>query len=291
MVYGFFFTAHLISKPKAMTAQQILKADLLDILFENRNKEYGAYKLRREYPSHLKKAVGLMLLFVLVLFLYSMIKPPERLTDTGGVWDTTVIELQNIKEPPIEKPVQQQQPRTVDQAPPTRENPVFKIVPDELVTKPVGETVDTSDMAIGPTNSPGNGGEGSVAGTEAPKTTITQHVAPPQPEEPPVYDQGAVSEAPYFPGGDAAWFSYLQRMLRVPDELEAGDRKTVRVKFIVNTDGLVTDAIVVQSAGTAFDKEVLRVINRMPKWKPGKQKGKPVAVYFTQPITFVKEEE
>lgn len=273
-----------------MTTQQILKADLLDILFENRNKEYGAYILRRDYPSHLKKAVGFMLLFVIVLFLYSMIKPPEQVKDIFPAWDTTVVVLQNIKEDPIDKPVQQQ-PRTVDLAPPTRENPVFKIVPDDIITKPLGETVDTSDIAVGPANSPGNGGQGSVAGTEAPQTNITPHVAPQEPEEPPVYDLSAVSEAPYFPGGDAAWLSYLQRMLRVPDELESGNRKTVRVKFIVNADGMITDAVIVQSAGTAFDREVLRVINRMPKWKPGIQRGKPVPVYFTQPITFVKEEE
>lgn len=274
-----------------MTAQQILKADLLDILFENRNKEYGAYVLRRDYPSHLKKAVGLMLLFVIVFFLYSMVKPPKRITDPLIQWDTTVVVLRNIKEQPTEKPVQQQPQRTVEQAPPTRENPVFKIVPDEQVTKPVSETPDTSNMAIGPINDPGNGGEGSVAGTEAPQTVVTSNVATVEPSEPEVWDPSAVSVLPEFPGGDEAWLRYLQRMLRVPDELESGDRKTVRVKFVVNTDGAVTDAEIIQSAGVVFDREVLRVINRMPKWKPGKQRGKPVAVYFTQPVTFAGEEE
>jgi protein TonB len=88
-----------------------------------------------------------------------------------------------------------------------------------------------------------------------------------------------------------AWTRYLQRMLRVPEDLESGDRKTVRVKFVVNATGEVTDAVITQSAGKEFDKEVLRVIGRMPKWKPGKQRGKPVASYFTQPVTFTVPEE
>lgn len=274
-----------------MTAQQILKADLLDILFDNRNKEYGAYTLRRDYPSHLKKAVGLMLLLVLALLLYSMVKAPRHNGGRIPTHDTTIVVLENVKTKTPDKPLQEQPQRTVEKAPPTRENPVFKIVDDDKITKPLAETVDTSNMAIGPTNDPGSGGEGSVAGTEALQTVITPYVQPEEPKEPDVYDASAVSVLPEFPGGDAAWLSYLQRMLRVPDELESGDRKTVRVKFVVNVDGAITEAEIIQSGGAAFDREVLRVINRMPKWKPGKQRGKPVAVYFTQPVTFAAQEE
>jgi periplasmic protein TonB len=284
--YGFSSAYHLNTKSKAMTSQQILKADLLDILFENRNKEYGAYKLRREYPSHLKKAVGIMLLFVSALFLFSMMKPPSVQINPPGT-DTTIVELENIKENIPKKQEQPQQERTVEKAPPTRENPIFKIVDDKLITKPISDNVDTSDIAIGPINSPGTGGEGYVAGREDPKPHITPVVEPTPPAEPEIYDPSAVNEMPQFPGGEGAWLSYLQRMLRTPDELEDGERKAVRVKFVVNADGAVTDAEIIQSGGTAFDKEVLRVINRMPKWKPGKQRGKPVAVYFTQPVTFL----
>jgi periplasmic protein TonB len=288
--YGFSSAYHLNTKSKAMTSQQILKADLLDILFENRNKEYGAYKLRREYPSHLKKAVGIMLLFVSALFMFSMIKPPSVQTNRPGT-DTTIVELENIKENIPKKQEQPQQERTVEKAPPTKENPIFKIIDDKLITKPISENVDTSDIATGPVNSPGNGGEGYVAGKEDPKTLITPVVEPTPPVEPEIYDASAVNELPQFPGGDDAWMKYLQRMLRVPDDMEEGERKTVKVKFVVNADGDVTDAVIIQTAGNTFDREVLRVINRMPKWKPGKQRGRPVAVYFTQPVTFTAQSE
>jgi protein TonB len=272
-----------------MTAQQILKADLLDLLFENRNKEYGAYVLRRDYPSHLKKAVGLMLLFVIALCVYVLSQPRKTIYTERTITLTPDQTLSKIKEE--KKPEQPQQPRTVERTPPTRMNPVYRIVPDIEVTDTLPETNDKPDMAIGPTNDPGNGGEGSVAGTEAQQTVITPHVQPEEPKEKEVYDLAEVNELPTFPEGEEAWLRYLQRMLRVPDELQSGDRKTVRVKFVVNADGVITNAEIIQSAGTAFDREVLRVINRMPKWKPGKQRGKPVAVYFTQPVTFASEEE
>ncbi len=144
-----------------MTAQQILKADLLDILFENRNKEYGAYKLRRDYPSHLKKAIGMMLLFVLALILYSMVKPSKQGGAGIPTHDTFAVVLENVKTKIPDKPLVEEPQRTVEQAPPTREYPSFKIVDDDKITNPLSETLDSSDMAIGPTNDPGNGGQGS----------------------------------------------------------------------------------------------------------------------------------
>jgi len=272
-----------------MTSQQILKADLLDLLFENRNKEYGAYVLRRDYPSHLKKAMGLMLLFVLALFFYSMSKSPSENNCTLPINDTTVVNLEDIREKNPEKKVQPQPQRTVEKAPPTRENPIFKVVQDDLITKPINDANDSSDISPGPINSPGTGGEGYISGKEDPKTQVTPHVEPTPPAEPVILDYAEIE--PEFPGGKDAWMNYLQRMLRVPDDMEEGERKTVKVKFVVNADGEVTDAVIIQGAGTAFDREVLQVINRMPKWKPGKQRGRPVAVYFTQPVTFTAQSE
>lgn len=273
-----------------MTAQQILKADLLDILFENRNKEYGAYKLRRDYPSHLKKALGLMLLIVLALCIYVWSQPRTTIYTSRTISllpNPTISKLKDEKKPEEQKP----QERKVIKAPATQINTNPIIVPDKDFKTPMPDTDDTSGIAPGPINSPGTGGTDYVTGTPASHTIITPDVTPEEPEQPTILDASAVTIKPEFPGGDEAWLRFLQRMLRVPDDLEAGDRKTVRVKFVVNEDGVVTDAEIIQSAGPAFDKEVLRVINRMPKWKPGKQMGKPVAVYFTQPVTFASEEE
>jgi protein TonB len=77
----------------------------------------------------------------------------------------------------------------------------------------------------------------------------------------------------------------------VPDELQAGERRTVQVKFWVGEDGSVSRLEVVQSGGAAFDNEVIRVLRKMPKWQPAVQNGHPVAVTFTQPVTFQSVEE
>ncbi|QNA45229.1 energy transducer TonB [Lacibacter sediminis] len=274
-----------------MKSEQILTADLLDILFENRNKAYGAYSIRRAYPSHLKKALGMMLLLVAGLSLYVMSKPKKAGTYIPLSKDTVIVILEEVID--IKKPKEkQQQERTVEAQPPTKVDRPIEIVPDDQIIKhPPIDRTDPEEYVPGNNDKPavGEGGAQFVQGKPG-ETNITPN--PPQeaaPEEPAILE--SPDEKPEFPGGMEAWSRYLQRMLRVPEELESGDRKTVRVKFVVNANGEVTDAVITMSGGKEFDKEVMRVIGRMPKWKPGKQRGKPVASYFTQPVTFTVPEE
>ena len=275
-----------------MTSNQILTASFLDILFENRNKEYGAYSIRKAYPKHLMNAIGLMLLLVLAFCLYVMSKPKKN-NEAGGypIHDTLVVNLKPYHEK--EKPKEPQPQRTVEAQPATKPDFVPVIVEHE-VEHPVPDRTDTSKYNPGAENKPptGSGAHNFIQAEAGPVTNITpESTKPIEPETPVILEAAAVSVQPEFPGGTEAWMKYLQRMLRVPDDLEAGERKTVRVRFVVNADGDITDIIVLQSAGIGLDKEVLRVIGKMPKWKPGKQHGKAVAVYFTQPVTFKGPEE
>lgn len=96
----------------------------------------------------------------------------------------------------------------------------------------------------------------------------------------------APSRAPGFPGGYQVWMDFLNRNLKPPTELAAGEKKTVVVKFSVSADGTVSNIQIVQSAGDAFDKEVLRVLGRMPKWKAAFENGQPANATITQPVTF-----
>ncbi|HYH16576.1 MAG TPA: energy transducer TonB, partial [Flavisolibacter sp.] len=112
--------------------------------------------------------------------------------------------------------------------------------------------------------------------------------ANPAPSEP-VFDPLEVQ--PAFPGGVEAWRNFLSKYLQAPDELEAGERRTVQVRFMVSATGEVTDFAIVQSAGTSFDREVLRVMKKMPKWTPAIQNGHHIAVSFVQPVTFQGIEE
>ena len=85
--------------------------------------------------------------------------------------------------------------------------------------------------------------------------------------------------------------NFLQRNLNAPSELEPGEKKTVSIRFFVSVDGAITDFEIVQSAGKTFDSEVIRVLKKMPKWRPAIQHGQPIARAFTQPVTFVGMEE
>lgn len=270
-----------------MTSNQILTADLLDILFEHRNKAYGAYAIRRAYPKNLMKAVGFMLLLVIALCVYVMSQPKKTNGFDQPLKKITEMTLMH-ETPPIQK---EPEKRTVEAQPPTKVDRPPVIVPDNtIIEHPVVDRTSDSVFVPGSTDSPGTGGDANsyVQGNVAAAASGSTNAAA-ETQESLIRDFADVQ--PEFPGGEEAWRNFLQRMLRVPDDMESGERKTVKVKFVVNFNGEVTYAVIVQSGGMMFDREVLRVIARMPKWKPGKQNGKAVAVYFTQPVTFTAVEE
>ncbi len=96
-----------------------------------------------------------------------------------------------------------------------------------------------------------------------------------------------VEESPSFPGGDVARIKFLQQNIVYPQMArESGIQGTVYVTFVVERNGNVTDVRVLRGIGGGCDEEAVRVIKAMPKWQPGKQRGKPVRVQFNMPIKF-----
>ena len=96
-----------------------------------------------------------------------------------------------------------------------------------------------------------------------------------------------VEYIPEFPGGQAALLEYLRKNIKYPNICrENGIQGRVLVSFVVNKDGSIVDPEVVKSVNPSLDKEALRVIAGMPKWKPGSQRGKPVRVKYTVPVNF-----
>jgi len=270
---------HQRPKIKTMTAQEILKADLLDIVFNNRNKSYGAYTLRKFYEQRL----GLSLLTAIgpLLLLLVILRPQKKvipLLDEKKFYLATQVLPDFVPPPPPKpRPVVQQAPATASF---TQRIEIVEQPRADVEMKPLEEL---ADHAIGSTNTAGaspdpqsstngNGGEGPALAAPAPEPG-SQFIA--------------VEVAPEFPGGAAAWRNFLSRYLQVPEELAPGDTKKVLVQFQVAKDGSVEGLTILQSAGRAFDSEVLRVMKKMPKWKPALQNGQPVAVTFTQPVTFV----
>ena len=102
-----------------------------------------------------------------------------------------------------------------------------------------------------------------------------------------VYNVTEVEQKPNFIGGDAALFKYLGENIKYPAMArENGIEGTVYVEFIIAKDGSITEANVKRGIGGGCNEEALRVVNSMPKWKPGKQQGNPVKVKYTLPVKF-----
>ena len=96
-----------------------------------------------------------------------------------------------------------------------------------------------------------------------------------------------VENQPEFPGGVGELMKYLQKNIKYPAICqEQGIQGRVIVQFVVNSDGSIVDAQVIKPVNPHLDKEAVRVVNAMPKWKPGEQRGKKVRVRFTLPVTF-----
>lgn len=256
----------ILLKTQIMTNSEIRHAQLLDLLFENRNKAYGAYTLRKYYPQRLVIALCSSLSLAAFLFLLLAINKQERSdhSATTGPVDEVVVHTQIIPEKPnastplpppkLPRPVVVQQQYTQ-----------IRITTNPGKTTDVPTQAEVRDAAISNHTTEGAPATEVPAIAETGPDTRTEPEAKPAPA--PAY------AAPQFPGGDAAWLAFLSRNLQAPETLEPGEKKTVLVKFLVSADGSVTAFDVVQSGGAAFDKEVMRVLRKMPKWKPALRNG------------------
>ncbi len=270
-----------------MKPEVILKSDVLDIIFENRNKEYGAYALRKKYNHRLIQAMGGTFLLVGLFFLLQSMRPIE--TEQGAFIFPGVTELAEVDlKDPLDKPKdpprpqqQQEQLRTITNTAPviTPEAPETTVAPQELVTN----TNIGSAPAEGQEGIPGN-----PYNTSPGEATITATPAPAEPE----FDAVTVREhADVMPAFNGDVVKFMLRHLRQPDDLEQGERILVRVRFVVDAEGGITNIQVVQSGRRDLDEEVIRVVKKMPRWRPGMQGGRAVPVYFNMPVTFVNNAE
>jgi protein TonB len=270
-----------------MTPTEILSANLLEILFEHRNKQYGAYTLRKFYNNRLLVAlvVSFSAVFLIMSGIGNLQKSEELLAVFNNEPEVTIrtIETERPKQEVPKPPKAPTVSRQVPTAPYTAPLIVANTPTNTIATQ---DALDKLDVGIKP--SVGDEMLGIATPPDGPIGTAVAVVTPP---EPPVEVFKPLERQPEFPGGQAAWIAFLNRYLQSPEELEAGERKSVSVRFWVSEDGSVTAFEVLKSGGRAFDNEVVRVLKKMPKWKPAIQNGRPVATGFTQPVTFTAIEE
>lgn len=263
-----------------MKPDTILQSDMLDILFEGRNKDYGAYVLRKGYNQRLLRSLFVTVaLLVLSLAAWFWMTAPVRATRAMWIVDSNVVSISKVEIlPPVLPP----------STPPPVKPPVASIqyttpvLVKETVT-PIAEVSELEKEVQIATET--HAGAPSVSTINAdPVTTSQAAPVPAVPEENAVLEKADVM--PSFPGGNEALKRFLLKNLRFDfGDQEAGSRLEVRCRFVVDQDGKVTQAEIIKSAGrNDYDKEVIRVVGRMPAWTPGLQYGKKVAVYFTLPV-------
>jgi protein TonB len=274
-----------------MEANKILNADLLDIIFDGKNKSYGAYDLRKTYSSRLRKALLATFIALAVILLGSVLanKVAKSRQDDIDVLDTQMAEIKKDEPaalpPPPPPPVKPPPPPEINQVkftPP-------KVVKDEEVIEKVEEIHEDAAISTKTVES-----ENKVQVVQAPiedKGTVVAE-APRDDDEGKVFNKVEI-EAEY-PGGASAWTKYLRNNLDANTPVDNGASEgtyTVIVRFIVSRDGSISDVVAETKHGYGMEAEAIKIIKKGPKWTPAQQNGRYVNAYRRQPITFVVQEQ
>lgn len=261
-----------------------------DIIFEGKNKSYGAYQLRKTSSKRHIVAFIVVLVFVgavaaLPAFLEAVRPKNDQL---GGVDDA--FELSNIanveEQVPEENLIRQE---TAPPPPPLKATIQFtppvitedSKVNEEKEMKSIEELNEKKDIQISIATVEGTNDKNAVDIAELKEHKVI--VEEKEPEKPFV----SVEQMPQFPGGDTELMKFIASNLKYPPiAAENGIEGRVVIRFVVGKDGKVSDAQVLRSLDPSCDKEAIRVVKSMPTWVPGMQNGRKVPVYYTLPVLF-----
>ena len=282
------FFARSISNRKLLFMEKtsILQASLLDIVFDERNKVYGAYELRSKYTQRLSKALlvtgAIASVILLASFVGSKMKSQAKhvqldITDvsTTKLADDPIVEP---PPPPKQKPIEQPRVAMIQFTPP-------RLVHEEIDPKDQMKNVDEIDQAKISTKNvdgikavdiaapPIDENSGVITGPKA------------QPKDEPF---SKVEIEASFPGGEDEWKKYISKEIgRYTDELqEDGKAGTCTVQFIVDVNGVINDIEVLTMKGSKLAEICANAVRKGPKWIPAIQNGNKVKAYRRQPVTF-----
>jgi protein TonB len=268
-----------------METNKILKADVLDIIFDGKNKNYGAYDLRRSYNRRVKKSLAITGAVALLFFFGSVFANfiGKGKKDSIDVIDTRLAQLHQDPLPPVIPPPPVTPPPVVQPNQVRFTPPV--IVKDDLVP-PEDKIEDVNDnQAIGTETRISDNAPIVQAPVDEPKGTGAVQVMDKGNDENKIFVK-VEKEAAF----DGDWNGFLKRNLD-PDTPANNDAPegtyTVIVKFVVSKDGSLSDIMCETDPGFGICKEAIRVIKKTKNWIPAVQNGNSVNAYRRQPITFV----
>ena len=275
------------TKEVQTTALPILST-LDDIVFENRNKAYGAYELRTQYTTNINRAllIGVGCFFLTLLTNFIFARQQEENLDNGGVV-INVQKLPDVELPIIDKPKEIEPPKPVEpvktikflipevveetnnEIPP----PDYDAMKDAIISNKTQDVIETNEIA-------------AELPAEAPPT-VTKVLEIEEDNSPFL----VVEVQPSFMGGNNEMYKFLGKNLKYPSAAQSANiQGKVFLSFIVEKDGSISGIESMNGIGFGCDEEAIRVMKLMPKWIAGKQNGRNVRVKFTIPVFFKLED-
>lgn len=262
-----------------MKAEAVNKTGWEDIIFESRNKDYGAYFLRKSYSKHVVMGAVITMLTVGLLF-----AAPYIIEFIKGQQEVVKEEVKTVKytdllpPPPIQNTPP---PPKLDIPPPVKT--IIKFLPPKVTDK---EVVEEEEMPTIEEIKQNDIGAENVEGTgevvfEEPVAEVVEEAG----DEDVIFT--VVEQSAEFPGGMEALAKFLQKNVKYPAiARRMGVEGSVFVSFVIDKAGVISDIAVVKGISAECDKEAVRVVGMMPPWKPGKQNGKAVRCRFVLPVRF-----
>lgn len=283
-----------------MSKVDIISREWCDLVFEGRNKSYGAYDLRSKAGRrHLYAIIDILVgIAVIAGLIFTYAKAKEAIQASLAADTEAVTELRELKKDELKK----EEPKVQKQEEQPKQEQLQKVAVRASVGFTVPEIVDKVDeskkiknqeelnrsnltVAYGDYAGDANGKgtiddllKGQEAGGDAPQQKQKE-------EEAPIHT--VVEQPAQFPGGEAALLAYVAKNIKYPAiAVEQEIQGTVQLRFVVEANGSIGDVQVVKSLESHCDKEAVRVVKSLPRFIPGKQQGRPVRVWFNLPVRY-----
>ncbi len=258
-----------------MAKEKIITPSFDEIVFENRNKEYGAYSLRKKYKKYLSVGmlIGIVITSAVIVGPYINAKALENQRKRSE--RQVEIQMENIEQPEnlVEPPPPPPPPpeEAVQQA-----KYVAPVVVDSVKPEEAAQLLTADEAKV------------EVKDEDVTAIEVVEEVQEEvQEEEAPTEVFVIVEEMPSFPGGDKALMEFIYSNIQYPEIAKENNiQGRVVVRFCVTYKGTVDQVSIIKGVDPSLDNEAIRVIKLLPLWKPGKQGGKPVNVWYSVPINF-----
>lgn len=275
-------------------SSSLYKSEWLDLVFKNRNQNYGAYALRAQSAGTTMRALFIAGPLFIMLFAGPLVYKHYNPVEDAPINDEFPVTIADLA--PLIHEMKKPEEMPMPKAEPLKEkiktvalpgSPV--VVNQEVVTDPptleevknaaIGPVTQEgleTNIAVAPASGNGNGnGAGSANGGEG---VVVDNG---------VHELSGVEIYPEFEGGMKAWAKFIQKNMRYPDAAqEQGLQGKVFISFVVEKDGSVSNVSIIKGIGGGCDEEAVRVIKKSPRWKPGRQNNQNVRVRYQMPLSF-----